>query len=331
MTSEKSRSARERAMPTHQDPLIDTRDDDLPPAYSAPLTPSAVSSPPLNRSSTLIRATVPPGAPLLPFATYVLPEAVVSTDQSTTTLTDSSLCRSPQAFAKVLSEQVALVPVPEIRIRGTHSGRWTDELDFDIRLNMVRYFFPEGRDVVKDIQLVKSGRKKFAEGAGVEEWAKVFCKDSANDKSFTITRKLTNWDREYIQGRLQGLVQSLSYKGRVEITFPVAHHITILKPAQSFGAALRSTFIGSDNKYELEICWPYANCAPGEDSDGDEGARRTCAVRSETGWLRDWRSTIRAAILARKRGWVGTDDWMEMAMRGPVAESVPLPWGEPGR
>jgi len=302
--------------------------EDLPPAYSIAQREAA----PIERPSNYGRMI--PGVPNLDFAAYAPVDAKLSTDLGTRTIVDATLCRSPQAFSKLLAEQIAIPPIPEIRIRGTHRGWSGDEVDFDIRLNLMRYFLPrDGSTNSSYTKLVSAGRKKSrlvdspVDGVRVEQWAKEFCKDSSQDKIFVITRKLTNWDQEYLIGRLHGLLQSCGYKGTPEITFPVYHHSIIVKPSSSFSSALRSAFIGSE-RYELEVCWPYASHVPGEDSDSEQRPTRRCLVRSEMGWFKDWRSTLRAAVLQRKRGWVGENDWIENAMREPVAEGTPMPWGE---
>jgi hypothetical protein len=124
-----------------------------------------------------------------------------------------------------------------------------------------------------------------------------------------------NWDKQYILGSLHGLLQSCNYQGRAEITFPVQHQQIIIKGVQTFGSTLRSVFIGSE-KYEVDICWPYATHIVGEDSDGETRSPRKCLVRSEIGWFNDWKSTLKAAITGKKRGWVGEADWIETALKG---------------
>jgi hypothetical protein len=137
----------------------------------------------------------------------------------------------------------------------------------------------------------------------------------ANSFRFIITRKLTNWDKQYLLGSIHGLLQSCNYKGRAEITFPVQHQQIIIKGEQSFGSTLRSVFVGVE-KYEVEVCWPYATHFPAEDPDGEARSSRKCLVRSEHGWFNDWRSALKVAVIGKKRGWVGEADWIEAALNG---------------
>jgi hypothetical protein len=146
--------------------------------------------------------------------------------------------------------------------------------------------------------------------------------------SFYITRKLSNWDSDYLVGRIYALLQSINYKGTIDITFPINYQRVVIKASQSFGSAVRSAFIGVE-KYECEVYWPYASDEPTEDSDSDHRVTRKCLVRSEAGWYKDWKPVLRAALLAKRKGWIGLDDWMENAMKPREPETTPSPWGEP--
>jgi hypothetical protein len=344
--------------------VIEVDDEELPPAYStheqstaastrspaAPLASSSSSAPPNSSQQRLsvssattvtpaLRYPAPAGVPNLQWNAYVPPNSTVSSDLTTTTIVDANLSKSPQALARFLADQVLLPPIPEIRIKGTSRGYATAQ-DFDIRLNLLRYFTLNGGNAGRKTtwDSTKKAKRKKKREDNVEAWAKDFVSDSG-DKTLIITRRLVNWDTEYLNGRLLGLLQSLNYKGRVEITFPSNHYQTILKPEQSFGSTLRSVFLGAGETYSLDIDWPYASHIAGDDEDhhSDEAAdglpaigrvRRKCLVRTEQGWFKEWRSTIRLAILERRRGWIGEADWIETMMRGQVAETVPYAWGE---
>lgn len=326
-----------------QDYVVNDEESDLPPAYSAhSLSPasSSASTSATARSQTFGHTI--PGLPPLNFTHYSPLSSKVSSDHSTITIVDANLCKSPQALAKFLQEQISIPPLPEIRIKGVHKEWSKEQCDFDIRLNLLRYFLPrEGDPFYTYTNLVSSGSGKAklkissADNAGgitgVEQWAQAFCADPATDKSFIITRKIQNWDQEYLVDRLHGLLQSLNYRGQASIIFSFHHSRTILKSTS--GSFLRNAFISSE-KYEVEACWLYASHIPGiEDSDdgnehGGEHARRRCLVRTESGWFRDWRTVIRRAVLGKRKGWVGLEDWIEAAMLPPEAEKAPAAWGE---
>jgi hypothetical protein len=160
--------------------------EDLPPAYSMPIASTAPPTP-SPRAFKLI-----PGLPNLNFAAYAPATSSVSNDNTTVTFVDAQLCKSPQALAKFLTDQISIPPIPEIRIRGSHKGWSNEELDFDLRLNMLRYFVPpEGTNGLSYTRLVSQGSSKSPVQAGptaptssVEQWAKVFCQEGGSEKRY---------------------------------------------------------------------------------------------------------------------------------------------------
>lgn len=155
--------------------------DDLPPAYTLP-SPS-----PSRPERTVALGRTVPGLPNVAFASYVPTGAHVSRDTVTISITDSALTKSPQAMAKFITEQIALPPMPEMRIVGTHKEWRQDKLDFDIRINMMRYFVPQnGSAGLSYSTLISGGGKKRTtpEGsaAAIQQWAQAFCDESAIEK-----------------------------------------------------------------------------------------------------------------------------------------------------
>jgi hypothetical protein len=160
-------------------------EEDLPPAYSISINTPQPQTPTETTSSF---SRILPGLPNIPFAAYAPAGSQVSNDLQTTWLTDAALCKSPQALAKVISEQIAIPPIPEIRIKGSHDD-WAAGCDFDVRLNMMRYFLPrDGEPGLNFTKLVSNGKSKSkasgstSETGGVDQWAKTFCADHSNDK-----------------------------------------------------------------------------------------------------------------------------------------------------
>jgi hypothetical protein len=45
-------------------------------------------------------------------------------------------------------------------------------------------------------------------------------------------------------------------------------------------------------------------------------------VRSEKAWFNDWRPVLKAAIMAKKKGWVGEADFIEVMMTPPTLETT---------
>ena len=127
---------------------------------------------------------------------------------------------------------------------------------------------------------------------------------------FTVERVVTNWDTEYLEGRIHALIASTGYRNKVTVTFPMTHSKIVVQPPDKvnrFFTDVQSFFTGT-SKYEvLQIVWPYASVPPGEDG-------RRCAVQSEESWWADWKDAIRHAVLNGRKGWVTMEDRLEFLM-----------------
>lgn len=139
-------------------------------------------------------------------------------------------------------------------------------------------------------------------------------------KRLVLSRQITNWDTETLEGRLRLLISRLSYPGQVTITFSLLHAKVTVQPPQKTFAALHNLF-RSTKKYELKAVWPYADLgvehAAAGGSGGGGGRQRSFAVQSEEDWWRDWRDAVKWAVLGRRKGWVTSEDRLEglMGMR----------------
>ena len=127
---------------------------------------------------------------------------------------------------------------------------------------------------------------------------------------FVVQRVVTNWDTEYLEGRIHALIASTGYQNQVTVTFPMTHSKVVVQSpdkVNKFFTNLESLFTGT-NKYEvLQIVWPYASLPPGEDG-------RKYAVQSEESWWNDWKEAIRHAVLNGRKGWVTAEDRLEFLM-----------------
>ena len=140
------------------------------------------------------------------------------------------------------------------------------------------------------------------------------------------------------------MVASTKYQGLLNVSFPVAHGKLIVRtgasdanssaPASSAtnwlaklnplnkdsSAAAQKGEDPSARKYNaVNVVWPYANVAPGEEG-------RVCKVQSEREWWGLWELPIRTAVLGQRRGKVTAEDWMEGVM-GVVGQERAKPWG----
>jgi hypothetical protein len=120
--------------------------------------------------------------PKFNFAKYRVPEATLSKDQSTLTTTFAAFNSDPKALELFIREQAALPPKPQVRVTGTHTEMGQTKVDFDVRLNMIRYLLhpQEKWNFIKisppEKKLSKDSKE---ENDGLSDWAKKFCKDIA--------------------------------------------------------------------------------------------------------------------------------------------------------
>lgn len=150
---------------------------------------------------------------------------------------------------------------------------------------------------------------------------------------FTVTRKVVNYDTDYLQGAIHGLANSLNYKGTLKVMFVHTHGRTVFRaprPANlSFAASFKSAFAATKD-VAVEAVWPYADRPVHEDDEtaAAAGQRRICVVRSERGWWQDWKGVVRDAMLTKKTGRLGMDDYIDFAS-DPAARDRKAPnnWG----
>lgn len=144
-----------------------------------------------------------------------------------------------------------------------------------------------------------------------------------NTVRFTIERVVTNWDTEYLEGRLHSLIASTNYRGQVEISFPLTHNKVVLKSSYKQRDILTNlaNLFSSTRKYGVvQVVWPYASVKPGVDG-------RQFAVQSEENWWADWKDAIRGAVLGRRNGWVTVEDQLEVLMNMNRVAGSASEWG----
>jgi hypothetical protein len=145
---------------------------DAPPVYSGPSEPAIETT--VTRSNYSL-----PGMPNIDFSKYRIPESTMSKDQRTVTTTLSSLTSDPATLERFIREQASLPPRPHVCIKGHHASN----VDFDIKINMMRYIMhPEEHwNFVKVSALPekKPSKSNPTGQASLGDWTKRFCKDNA--------------------------------------------------------------------------------------------------------------------------------------------------------
>jgi hypothetical protein len=161
------------------------------PGYSEVSTTSTIN---LSQAVTWHKRLLnTPGLPPVDILQYLPGNATLSADKKTITVCDQNLCNDPAALAAFISVQAALPPRPQIRITGTTIGPHVRGADFDIRIDMMRYFMrPRGQAQWNFVKTVEQGEMAFRGEAAktqkphefsTQEWATRFCKSSAANKA----------------------------------------------------------------------------------------------------------------------------------------------------
>lgn len=310
----------------HQQHLLDI---DEPPSYSGRST----STPTATNASALAQAV---GLPGLNFSQYVVPKGTLSDDKTTVTTTLPGFYTDYEVLVELLQQQAAIPPKPIVRILGSHSPiehhrTWTTKIDFDLMLNVTPLLWQQGWNYVKVLpsgpSITFGDRLEGPEPVPdrrIEDWARIFCEDTAESKSFTLERQVFNWDTEYLEGQIRNIVASTKYRGTLSVTFTIQYAKVVVMKTTTMAWIQSLVRLGKDRKYEaVQSIWPYADLAPG--SNG-----RRCAVQTEQDWCREWTLPLRNSILAKKRGWVTTEDRIEAAMGLRIPEPR-REWGAVGQ
>jgi hypothetical protein len=144
-------------------------------------------------------------------------------------------------------------------------------------------------------------------------------RDLTNVPSFCLQREVTNWNTDFIEGRIRSLLASIGYRGKIIVTFPVSHSQVVVQSAPKvnrFFTNILSSVVETKKYDVVKAYWPYATLgADAAHASAPSGpSSRSCAVQSEEAWWKDWQATIRCGVLARRVGWLSVEDQIELAM-----------------
>lgn len=163
-----------------------------PPPYSSPVVlPTTVHDQP--RSSRYPRSI--PSLPNLDYSKYLIPDCTVSKDGTTIATYHPSFSTDPRALTRFIQEQASLPPLPYIHIvGGSREAVMMQQPDFNIKLNMLRYFVPTQSNGWNYLRLVGDNEIAFrgkhtqtttpVVKGGIEDWARRFCNESSSQKRF---------------------------------------------------------------------------------------------------------------------------------------------------
>ncbi|KAN0079383.1 hypothetical protein V8E54_004597 [Elaphomyces granulatus] len=292
----------------------------------------------------------------LNYTKYSVPESTLSKDGTTITTYHPAFTSSPEALVQFVREQAALPPLPYIHIVGGQQESCTRP-EFDVKLNMLPYFMsstttPQQRSqsqsennvdknsycngwnylkLVADDEMAFRGKDRESlyptVQGGLEEWARRFCSETSTLKSFTLTRHISNWNSQYVEGQIRSLIAATGYKKPVTISFPVKYAKIIVHPPrrdENFLTTLFSSILEKKRYDVVRAIWPYASFPPSAEA---VIMGRSCAVQTEDAWWEDWRDVLKFAIVGKRKGWVSLDDMMEYKMCPVTPEMPKSPWG----
>ncbi|KIW91505.1 uncharacterized protein Z519_07471 [Cladophialophora bantiana CBS 173.52] len=296
---------------------------DLPPSYehtvlpnSNPWTdsPSSQSQPPQQPASATAPLSIPSQNPLsalsrlttVSFAKYRIRDSKLSEDQTVTTTTNPELTSSSHSSStsqkqqktllRFIREQACLPPKPIMVIRGTHVHVNT-VVDFELKLNLTSMLDLDrggtesgrGRLKVKRYQHGSSNgspkqmTREEMNMSPLELWAKKFCEDRAENRSFALHRSTPNLPTALLEGHVRTLLALMKYRGKLHVEFPVQYSDVVIQRKSSnwFTNILR---LYPTKKYEVvDVEWPVVGTATTTDHErqtdtADETEATTSAV-----------------------------------------------------
>lgn len=155
----------------------------------------------------------------------------------------------PEYLEQGIKAMAQVPPNPLIYIVGTHKEtvrngdkKETKEIfDFRLAINMREYLCHEDQgDSVMRLETATNGEKTYrgsfmkkrapgakqdievgAEAPSLKEWCHRYCASHSMLRIFCLRREVVGLDSVYLEKRIEGLIRSTKYRGRVRIQFPV--------------------------------------------------------------------------------------------------------------
>jgi len=178
--------------------------------------------------------------------------------------------------------------------------------------------------------------------------------------SFTIERRVTGWDTNFIEQKIRALVESSKYRGDVTVTFPITNsRVEVLKEELSIDVqgdksqqsakfkwhkwsrpvekkvseekpVVRA--LKKAHKYgDIHVDWPYSedNSDPSLPDTPNTllGSTRRYTAQSEQDWWAVWEEPIKNCVLRGRQCWVTLEDWKDVVMGHLQVEVPAKTWG----
>jgi hypothetical protein len=256
---------------------------------------------------------------------------------------DTRYDTDPEYLEQGIDDMVKVPPTPLIYIIGTHKEttrngdkKETKEItDFRIVLNLQDYIWPsaweEGHDIPMRFSTVTNGEKTYrgtilkkrapgfkqdieigSEAPTLREWCHRYCASPSRLRIFRIRKEVVGMDETYLKNRIDGIIRSTGYRGRLNITFPVENRNIDIYTTNKI------------NEWRLKkwICWifyltflwiftwPYLFFATKRYAvvkaewlfSTEENGVKKYATVSEEQWFDRWHVAIRRLALDRFQG-----------------------------
>ena len=273
-----------------------------------------------------------------------------SRDLTTTYFIDGRLDRDPDFLAATMHRMSEVPPRPFVIIKGTHKERKRRNdngrdkgsteskavVDFELEIELTHLLYSDmaslkswkSLNTASNFEKVRRGTilatraPGFGGGGGVpeegqpdvREWCRRYCASRAGLKCFTMERRVTGWDWDLVERRLDGLARATNYRGHVEITFPVRHSVVQVYNDCKVSRWRLTRWIEMVFMLTLMFLfsWPYLffRTKRWETVFADWQLSRPTAVpgrkeyvsMNEEQWYAMWAKAIQAAMLERRRG-----------------------------
>lgn len=312
--------------------------DDLPPLYDEATEANTSLNVPL-----LSEHAISPGlATLQPFRR----------EEHITYYLDGALDADPELLEKHIRAWAATPPRPFVCIKGYHREQRSNKdgkreakhiTDFEVRIELTPYFFPDGGAARSNCELTtaengdktkrgsvfrkrasvkgNSGRIELgmAEKPNLTQWCHMYCASHSGLKAFQLKRCLAGFDEDRLRSHLDSLVRRLNYRGNVQITFPVQDGmVEVWNDCRTNQWRLTKWIhvIFCLSMLWL-LTWPYLFVqtkrfetvkAVWNYSRLEEGGRKRYTTISEDQWYNLWGRAISKAVLSKRQGTLDQQD-----------------------
>lgn len=346
------------------DDPAELNDNDLPPLYS---DQDNVTRPFHGSASAPSLSSTPGGPvdPLLPAAARGFGIRPFKRDPKTETTyyIDRRLSTDPTFLQDQITKLSHVPPRPRLQIRGTHKqavkkGDRTETrtiVDFDVQLELTYLLYTDIHaprawrqlKTVTNFEKVRRGtvfttRAPGFGGSGVAEegqpgldaWCHRFCASHYGLRSFVFERRISGWDVDYLQEKLEAMVRATNYHGKLQVTFPVHNsRVEIYNDCRTnrwrltkwvemlfvftllFLFAWPWVFFRTRRWETVYAEWPMSRTETQEDGT----ARKRYAHMSEERWYNMWARAISKAVIERRQGVLDQSD-LQRAEGAPARE-----------